>query len=50
MNKKVDFLKLIGNFLEKYAGNRNLDLKSVLDLLSDDFLVNNTAFDLFEFL
>lgn len=43
-------LTLISDFLKKFSGNPNLDASRVIELLPDDFSLDNPHFDFFGFL
>lgn len=47
---KDTYIKLISDFLKKFAGNPNLDASNVIKLLPDDFKVNDVKFDFFGFI
>ena len=47
---KDTYIKLISDFLKKFAGNPNLDASNVIKLLPDDFKVNDIKFDFFGFI
>ena len=49
-NRDEKYLTLISDFLKKFSGNPNLDSSRVIDLLPDDFNLNNPHFDFFGFL
>ena len=47
---KEKYMKLISEFLKKFAGNPNLDASNVIKLLPEDFKVTDPKFDFFGFI
>ncbi len=48
--KTKENLERVNNLLRKYSGNPNLNSSKVTDMLPEEFLVNDSGFDFFEFL